>query len=73
MTALFPEDFVTFFTSTLKIVIGLAAFASLMMLEFNSYTRAVAEEVTDPVVMNLQTTPVAPQAIVVKRPSRSIR
>lgn len=33
--------------STLKIILGLSVFASLMFLEFTSYTRAVAESVPD--------------------------
>ena len=57
----------TILASTLKVVIGLAVFASLMMLEFNSYTLAVAEEVNEPVVMDSQTTPSTPQPIVVKK------
>lgn len=59
--------------STLKVVIGLAVFASLMMLEFNSYTRAVAEEVTDPVVLNSQTTTLQTGAITVKKSGKVIR
>ncbi len=53
--------------SSLKVIVGLAVFASLMMLEFNSYTRAVAEEVTDPVVLNSPTTTLESAAITVKK------
>ncbi len=63
----------TIFASTLKVVIGLAVFASLMMLEFNSYTLAVAEEVTDPIVMNSETTPSEPPPIVVKKSGKLTR
>jgi hypothetical protein len=41
-----------FVRSTLKVVIGLVVFASLMFLEFTSYTRAVAEGVQDEAVLN---------------------
>ncbi len=60
-----------FLTSTLKVVIGLAVFASLMMLEFNSYTRAIAEEVTDPVVLNSQKPTIDSLAIAVKKPGKT--
>lgn len=62
-----------FLTSSLKVVIGLAVFASLMALEFNSYTRAVAEEVPAPIVMNSQKVTVDSLAISVKRPSKAVR
>jgi hypothetical protein len=60
-------------TSTLKVVIGLVVFASLMMLEFNSYTRAVAEEVSEPIVLNSPKATVDSLAITDKKPSKLIR
>lgn len=59
--------------STLKVVIGLAVFASLMMLEFNSYTRAVAEEVVEPIVLSSQTTQLEPTATTGKKSGKTIR
>lgn len=61
------------FASTLKVVIGLAVFASLMMLEFNSYTRAVAEEVSEPVLLNSQKTTVESLANTVKKSGKQLR
>ena len=40
-----------FARATLKVGIGLAVFASLMVLEFSSYTQAVAEGVKDEPVL----------------------
>ncbi len=62
-----------FITSTIKVVLGLAVFASLMMLEFNSYTRAVAEEVTEPIVLNSQKPATNSLAIAVKKPGKTVR
>lgn len=60
-----------FLTSTLKVVVGLVVFASLMMLEFNSYTRAIAEEVAEPIEVNAEKTTVDSPAVSVKKLSKT--
>lgn len=62
-----------FVTSALKVVVGLAVFASLMILEFASYTRAVAEEVRPQIVIESQKLAQTPLALPVKKESRSSR
>lgn len=63
----------TYLTSTVKVIVGLVVFASLMMLEFNSYTRAVAEEVAEPILLNSQKTTVDSLANAVKKPGKIAR
>lgn len=47
-----------FARSIIKVCLGLAVFASLMFLEFNSYTRAIAEGVDKgPVLISKKTAP----------------
>lgn len=60
-------------TSTLKVVVGLAVFASLMILEFASYTRAVAEEVRPEIVIESQKNSTQVPVVPVKRPAKAIR
>lgn len=62
-----------FLTSTLKVVIGLVVFASLMVLEFHSYTRAVAEQVVEPIVLNSPKTTVDSLAVAVKKPGKTVQ
>lgn len=63
----------SFVTSTLKVVVGLAVFASLMVLEFASYTRAIAEEVHPPAVMKSQEVAPPTMAETVKKSGKILR
>lgn len=62
-----------FARSTLKVVFGLAVFASLMFLEFTSYTRAIAEGVQEEALLNSQKTKATRLAETVKKSGKLTR